>query len=164
MVLWVKIWKLSKPMIKEYKTDLLLFSCLVVFNSLWPHGLQQARPPCISTSSGACSNSCPFSRSCHPTISFSVIPFSSCLQSFPASGSFPVSWLFTSGGQRIGASATVLQMHTQCCFLLGFTDLILQSKGLSIIFSSTTVQKHQLGALHSLWSNSHVHTWLLEKP
>ena len=165
MVLCLKIWKLSKPMIKEYKTDL-LFSCSVVFNSLWLHGLQHTRPPCVSTSSGACSNSCLLSRWCYPTISSSVIPFTSCLQSFPASGSFPVSWLFTWDGRRIGASssATVLQMNIQDWFPLGLTGLILQSNGLSIVLSNTAVQKHQLGALHSLQSNSHIHTWLLGKP
>ena len=97
-----------------YYTPLLLFShqsCLT--NSLWPHGLQHARLPCPSPSHWACSNSCPLSWWCHPTISFSVIPFSSCLQSFPTSGSFPVSCLFTSGGQSIGASVSVFPMNIQ---------------------------------------------------
>ena len=109
--------------------------------SLWPHGLQHARLPCPSLSSGACSNLCPLSRWCHPTISSSVIPFSSCLQSFPASGSFPMSQFFESGGQSMGASAStsVLSMSIQCLFPLGLTGLIsLQSKGLSRVFSSTT--------------------------
>ena len=108
------------------------------------------------------------SRWCHPTISSSVIPFSSCLQSFPASGSFPMSQFFTSGGQSIGvsASALVLPMNIQNWFPLGLTDWnSFQSKGLSRAFSNTTVRKHQLfGAQFSLWSNSHIHTWPLEKP
>ena len=114
------------------------------------------------------SNSCPSSRWCHPAISSSVIPFSSCLQSFPASGSFPMSQLFTSGGQSIGASASasVLPMNIHDWFPLGLTDLIsLQSKGFSRVFCNTTVQKHQFfGTQLSLWSNSHICTRLLEKP
>ena len=115
-------------------------------NSLWFHGLQHARLPCPSPTPGACSNSCPSSQWCHLTISSSVIPFSSCLQSFPASGSFPVSQFFTSGSRSIGASASisVLPMNSQDWFPLGLTGLIsLQSKGLSRIFFNTTVQKHQ---------------------
>ena len=142
------------------------FSCSVLSNSLWPHGLQHARPPCPLPTPGAYLNSCPLSWWCHPTISSSVIPFSSCLQSFPASESFPMSQFFTSGGQSIGASATawVLPMKIQDWFPLGLTGLILQSKGLSRVFSNTTVQKHQFfGAQLSLWSNSHIHTWLLAK-
>ena len=104
---------------------------------------------------------------CHPTISSSVIPFSSCLQSFLASGSFPRSQFFTSGGQSIGvsASASVLPMNIQDWFPLGLTGLIsLQSKALSRVFSNTTVQKHQfISTQLSLWSNSHIHIWLLEK-
>ena len=134
--------------------------------SLWPHGLQHTRPPCPSPTPGACSDSCPLSRWCHPTISSSVIPFSS-FQFSPASGSFPVSLFFTSGGQSIGASAsaTVLSKNIQDWFRLELTDLIsLQSKGLSRVFSNTTVQKHQFfSAQPSLWSSSHIHTWLLEK-
>ena len=109
------------------------FSRSVTSNSLWPHGLQHARPPCPSPTPGACSNSCPSSQWCHPTISSSVVPFSSCLQSFPASGSFPMSQLFASGGQSVGvsASASVLPMNIQDWFPLGWTGLILQSKGLS---------------------------------
>ena len=136
--------------------------------TLQPHGLQHARPPCPSPTPGVYSNSCPLSWWCHPTISSSVIPFSSRLQSSPASGSFPMSQLFTSGGQSIGvsASASVLPMNTQDRSPLGWTGWIsLQSKGLSRVFSNTTVQKHQFfGAQLSLWSNSHIHTWLLEKP
>ena len=113
-------------------------------DSLWPHGLQHTRLPCPSSIPGACSNSCPASWWCHPTISSSVIPFFSLLQSFPASGSFPVSQFFSSGGQSIEVSASVLPMNIQNWFLLGWTDWIsLQSKGLSRVFSNTTVQKHQ---------------------
>ena len=144
-----------------------LFSCSVLSNSLWPHGLQHPRHLLPSLCPRACSNSCPLSRWCHPTISSSVVPFSSCLQSFPASGSFQMSQLFTSGGQRIGASASasVLPMNIQGCFPLGLTGWIsLQSKVLSRFFSNTTVQKHQFfDAQPSLWSNSHIYTWLLEK-
>ena len=131
------------------------------------HGLQHARLPCPSPTSGACSNSCPSSQWCHLTISSSIVSFSSCLQSFSASGSFPMSQFFTSGGQSIGisASASVLPMNIQDWFLLGFTGLIsLQSKELSRVFSNLTVQKHQFfGAQFSLWSNSHIHKWLQEK-
>ena len=136
-------------------------------NSLWPHGLQHTRPPSQSPTPGACSDSRPLSRWCHPTISTSVIPFSSRLQTFPALGSFPMSQLFASGGQSIGVSAStsVLPMHIQDWFPLGLTGLIfVQSKGLSRVFSNTTVQRHQFfGTQLSLWSNSHIHTWLLEK-
>ena len=110
---------------------------------------------------------CPLSQWCHPTISSSLVPFSSCPQSFPASGSFQMSQLFESGGQSIGvsASASVLPMNIQDWFPLGWTGWILQSKGLSRVFSNTTVQKHQFfGAQLSSQSNSHIHTWLLEKP
>ena len=146
----------------------MLFSCSVTSNSLWPHGLQHARLPCPSPSPGACSNSCPLSWWCHPTISSSVVPFSSCLQSFPASGAFAKSWLFTSGDQSTGASASasVLPVNIQGLYPLGLTGLIsLQSKGLSRVFSNITVQKHRFfSAQPSLWSSSHIHIWLLEKP
>ena len=113
-------------------------------NSLQPHGLQHTRLPCPSLSPGVCSTSCPLSWWCHPTISSSIIPFSFCPQSFPASGSFPVSWLFALGGQSIGVSASVLPVNIQDWFPLGLTGLIpLQSKGLSRVFSSTTIWKHQ---------------------
>ena len=139
-------------------------SCL----TLRPHELQHARLPCPSPTPKAYLNLCPSSQWCHPTISSSVVPFSSHLQSFPASGSFPVSQFFSWGGQSIGvsASASVLPMNSQDWFPLGRTGWIsLQSKGLSRIFFKTTVQKHQFfGAQLSLWSNSHIHTWLLEKP
>ena len=111
------------------------FSHSVVFNCLCSYGLQHPRLPCSSPTPGACSNSCPSSQRCHPTISSSVIPFSSCLQSFPALGSFPMSQFFASGGQsiRVSASASVLPMNIQDLFPLGWTGLIsLQSKGLSI--------------------------------
>ena len=144
------------------------FSRSVVSNSLRPHGPQHARPPCPSPTPGVYPNSCPLSRWCHPTIASSVVPFSSCLQSFPASGSFPMSQLFASDGQsiRVSASASVLPMNTQDCSPLGWTGWIsLQSKGLSRVFSNTTIQKHQFfGAQLSSQSNSHIHTWPLEKP
>ena len=143
------------------------FSRSVMFDCLQPHGLHHARLPCPSPTPRACSNSCPFCWWCHPTISFSVILFSSCLQSFPSSGSFLVSQFLVSGSQSIGvsASASALPMNIQDWFPLGWTGSIsLQSKGLSRVFSNTTVQKHQIfGAQLSLWSNSHIHTWLLEK-
>ena len=142
-------------------------SLKVVSNSLWHHGLQHARLPCPSTTPRACSNACPSSQWCHPTISSSVVPFSSCLQSFPASGSFPVSWFFVSGGQSIGvsASASVLPMNIQDWSPLGFIGWNwLQFKGLSRVFSNTTVQKHQffgaqlfhgptLTSIHNYWKN-----------
>ena len=132
---------------------------------LWPHGLQHSRLPCPSRAPGACLDSCPSIRWCHPTISSSAVPFSSCLQSFPASGSFPVSQFFGSGGQSIGASAStsVLPVNIPGWFPLGLTDLIsLQSKGLSRVFSNTTVQKHQFfGTQLSLWPNSFTFTSLL---
>ena len=136
------------------------FSHWVVSDSLRPHGLQPVRPPCPSPTPRAYSNSCPLSPWCHPTISFSVIPFSSHLQSFP------MSQLFASCGQSIGISASVLAMNIQDWSPLGWTGWIsLQSKGLSRVFSNTTVQKHQFfGAQLSLWSNFHIYTWLLEKP
>ena len=142
------------------------FSHSVVSDSLRPHGLQQDKHPCLSLSPRVWSNSWPLSPWCHPTISSSIVIFSSCPQSFPESGPFPTSQLFTSGGPSIGASASasVLPMNIQGWFPLGLTGLIsLQSKGLSRVFSNTTVQKHQFfGTQPSLWSNSHIHTWLLE--
>ena len=142
-----------------------LLSCVRLFVTL---GLQHSRLPRPSPAPGACSNSRPSSWWCYPTTSSSVAPFSSCLQSFLASGSFPMSQFFTSGGQNIGVSAStsVLPMNIQDWFSLGLTGLVsLQSKGLSRVFSNTTLQKHQFfGAKLSLWSSSHIHTWLLEKP
>ena len=141
------------------------FSHSVVSDSLQPRGLQHTRFPCPSATPGAYSNSCPLSRQCHPTISSSVIPFSSCLQSFPASESFQMSQLFTSGDQSIGASASasVPPVNIQDWFPLGLTGLIcLQSKGLLSI-SRTPVQKHQFFSTQpSLWSNSqylYMTTW-----
>ena len=145
----------------------LLFSHSVMFDFLWLHGLQHTRPPCPSASPRVFSNSCALSWWCHPTISSSVVPFSSYLQSFPASGSFPVRWLFALGGQSFGASvsASVLPMNIQDWFPLGLTGLIsLQSRGLSGVFSSTTVQRHQFLSAQPFWlSSSHIPTWLGEK-
>ena len=136
-------------------------------DSLWLNGLQHARLPCPSPTPRAYSNSCPLHWWCHPTISSSVVPFSFHLHSFPASGSFPLRQFFTSGGQSTGvsASASALPMNIQDLFPLGLTGWVaLLSKGLSRVFSSTTVQKHQFfSAQLSLWSNSHIHTRLLEK-
>ena len=144
------------------------FSRSVVSYSLWPHESQHARSPCLSPTPGVHSNSCPSSRWCRPATSSSVLPFSSCLRSFPASGSFQRSHFFASGGQsiRVSVSTSVLPMNTQDWSPLGWTGWIsLQSKGLSRVFSNTTVQKHQFFCTQlSSQSNSHIHTWLLEKP
>ena len=143
------------------------FSRSVVSGSLRPHGLQHARPPCPSPTPRVHPNSCPSSQWCHPTISSSVIPFSSCLQFFPASGSFLMSCLFPSGGWSIGASASasVLPMNIQDWFPFRWTGWIsLQSNGHSRVFSSTTVKKHQFfNSQPSFWSKCHVSIWLLEK-
>ena len=151
--------------------SLIQFSRSVVSDSLWPHGPQHTRPPCPSPTPRVYSNSCPLSRWYYPTISSSVIPFSSCLQSFPASGSFQMSQFFTSGGQNIGApsSTSVLPMNIQDWSPLGWTSWIsLQSKGLLRVFSNTTtVQKHQffgtqlfysptLTSIHDYWKNNHL--------
>ena len=133
-----KFWLFKPPSVQ--------FSYSIVSNILWPHGMQYADLPCPSPTIGACSNSCLLSWCCHPTISSSVIPFSSCLQSLPASGSFPMSQFFASSGQSIGASASasVLPMNIQDWFPLRWTCWIsLWAKGLSRVFSNTTVQKHQ---------------------
>ena len=144
------------------------FNRSVVSDSLWLHGLQHARPPCPSPTPRVHPNSCPLSRWCHPAISSSVIPFSSCPQSLPASGSFPISQLFAWGGQSTGvsASASAPPMNTQDWSPLGWTGWIsLQSKGFSRVFSNTTVQKHWFfGAQLSSQSNSHIRTQPLEKP
>ena len=134
LCLWTTSWTRGKVQFSS-----------VVSVSLRPCGLQHSRPPCPSPTPGAYSDSCPSCQWCHPTISSSVVPFSSCLQSFPASGSFPMSQFFASGGQSIGVSASsVLPMNIQDRFSLGWTGWIsLQSKGLSRVFSNTTVQKHQ---------------------
>ena len=164
---WIKFW--IKFLLVSCTSYLLLsFSCSVMSDSLQPHGLQHARLPCPSPSPRACSNSCPLSPWCHLTISSSVIPFSSYPQPVPASGSFLMSQFFASDGQSIGvlASVSVLPMNIQDWFPLGWTGWIsLQSKGLSRVFSNITVQKHQFfGAQLSSQSNSHIHTWPLEKP
>ena len=144
------------------------FSRSVVSDSLQPHELQHNRPPCSSPAPRVHPNPCPSTWWCHPAISSSVVPFSSCPQSLPASGSFPMSQLFTWGGQSNGvsASASVLPMNTQDWSPLGWTGWIsLQSKGLSGIFSNTTGQKHKFfGAQLFSQSNSHIYTWPLEKP
>ena len=150
-------------------SPLVQFSRSVESDTLRPHELQHARPPCPSPTPRVYSNSCPLNWWCHPTTSSSIVPFSSCLQSFPASGSFPMNWLFTSGGQSIGASASasVFPMNIQDWSPLGWTGWIsLQSKGLSRVFSNTTVQKHQffsaqlfliysptLTLMHDYWKN-----------
>ena len=158
---------------KILNMTLLAWVVVPLLSRVWlfaAHGLQHASAvlPCPSPPPGACSNSYPLSQWCHSTTSSSVVPFSSCLQSCPASGSCLISWLFVSGGQSIGASASasVLPINTQGWFPVGLTGLItLQSKRLSRIFSNTTVQKHQFpGTQPPLWSNFHIPTWLLEKP
>ena len=141
------------------------FCPLIMSESLGTHGLQHTRPPCPSPTAGVYPNPCPLSRWCHPTISSSAIPFSSWTQSLPASGSFPMSQLFTSGGPSVGVSAStsVLLMNTQDWSPLGGTGWIsLQSKGLSKVFSNTTVQKHQFFGAQP--SKSHTNTWPLEEP
>ena len=147
---------------------LLLLSSSVMSDSLQHQGLQHTRLPCPSPIPRACSNSSPLSQWCHPTISFSVTPFSSGTQPFPALGSFLMSWLFASGAQSIGVSAStsVPPINIHGWFPLELTGLIsLLSKGLSKVFSNTTVQKHQFfRAQLSLYSTSHIHTWPLEKP
>ena len=144
-------------------TFLLLFSCSVVSDSLWPHGWQQGRLPCPSLYPGACSNSCPLCWWCHTTVSSSVIPFSSCLQSFLASGSFLMSRLFESSGPSIGSFSFSISPPNEYSTLSGLISL--QSNGLSRVFSNTTVQKHQFfGVQPSLRSSCHIHTWLLAKP
>ena len=144
------------------------FSHSVMSDSLRPHESQHTRPPCPSPTLRVHSDSCPLSRWCHPAISPSVVPFSSCPQSLPASESFPMSRLFTWGGQSTGVSAlaSFLPKNTQGWSLLKWTGWIsLQSKGLSRAFSKTTVQKHQFFGTHlSSQSNTHIHTWPLEKP
>ena len=156
------VWSLT------YSQTAVQFSHSVMSDSLRPHGLKHARPPCPSPTPRVHPNPCPLCWWCHPTISSSVIPFSSCLQSFQASGSFQISQFFSSGGQSIGVSAStsVLPVNTQDWSPLGWTGWIsLQSKALSRVFSNTTVQKHQFfGAQLSSQFNSHIHTWLLEKP
>ena len=147
---------------------MLIFGLSVMSDSWQPQELQYARLPCSSLFPGICSNSYPLNWWCHPAISSSVTPFSSCPQSSPASGSFPLSWLFASAGKSIGASdsAVVLAVNIQGGIPLGLTGLnSLQSEGLSRVFSNTTVQKDQFfGGQLSSQSSSHIHTWPLEKP
>ena len=144
------------------------FSCSVLSDSLWPQEPQQARPPCPSSTAGVYPNSHPSSQQCHTAISSSVFPFSSSPQSLPASESFPMGQLFAWGGQSTGVSAStsVLPMNPQDWSPLGWTGWIsLWSKGLSRVFSNTTVQKHQFFSTQlSSQSNSHIHIWPLEKP
>ena len=146
---------INKPLFSSVQ-----FSCSVMSDSLRPHELQHVRPPCPSPTPGVHSDSCPLNRRCYPNIS-------SChLLLLPASGSFPMSQFFTLGSRSIGTSASNLPMNTRGWFPLGMTGFIsLQSKGLSRVFSNITVQKHQFfGTQSSLWSNSHIYTWLLDKP
>ena len=156
------------PYSNEEEGTSVQFSHSVMSDSLQPHGLQHSRLPCPSPTPGACSNSCPSRQWCYPTISSSVIPFSSHFQYFPASGSFLISQFFPMGGQSIGASASALglPMNIQDWFPLGWTGWIsLLSKELSRVFSNTTVQKHQFfSARLSSQSTSHIHTWPQEKP
>ena len=151
-------WDLSWELVQS-------LSCVWLFAIPWTAARQASLTFTICQN---LSNSCPLSQWCHPTISSSIVPFSSCLQSFPASGSSLMSQLFASGGQSIGVSAAakVLPMNIEDWFPLGLAVLIsLLSKGLLRVFSNTTVQKHQFFSTQpSLWSNSHIHTWLLEKP
>ena len=163
--------------INNYKTNLLVsqvvirsdqISCSVMSDSLWHHESQHARPPCPSSTPGVHPDSCPSTQWCHSAISSPVVPFSSCLQFVPASESFPMNQLFTWGGQSTGVSAlaSFLPKKSQGWSPSEWTGLIsLQSKGLSRVFSNTTVQKHQFfGAQPSSQSNSHIHTWPQEKP
>ena len=158
----INFWTWRQPQIRSDQ-----ISHSVVSSSLRPHKSQHARPPCPSPAPGVHSDSFPSSQWCHPAISSSIVPFSSCPQSLPASESFPMSHLFAWGGQSIEASASVsvLPMNILGSFLIGLTGLTsLQSKGPSRVFSSTAVQRHQFFSTQpSLWSNSHIHIWLLEK-
>ena len=148
------VWWMGRLMVVRFSS--VQFSRSVVSDSSQPHESQHARPPCPSPIPGACSNSCPSSRWCHPTISSSVVPFSSCLQSSPASGSFPMSQFFTSGDQSTGASTLVLPMNIQRWFPLELTGFIfLQSKGLLRVFCSITVWKHQRSSAFFIVQLSH---------
>ena len=161
-------WKHSVHMNLSHGWLLLLFSCPAVSDSLWPPAQQHARPPCLSASPGVCLGSCSLYRWCCPATSSSDTLFSFCPQSFPSSGSFPKSCLFTSDDQNKGASASasVLPVNIQDQSPLKWTGLIyLLSKGLSGVFSSTTVRRHQFfGVLPSLWSSSHNRTWPYGRP
>ena len=169
--LWMVLFILGKQRIKGTKFhpfSSVQFSRSVMSDYLRPHESQHAMPPCPSPTPGVHSDSCPSSQWCHPAISSSVVPFSSCPQSLPASQSFPMSQFFIWGGQSIGvsASASILPKKSQGWSPSEWTDWIsFQSKGLSRVFSNTTVQKHQFfGAQLSSQSNSHINTWWLEKP
>ena len=169
-------WKIEENLNKWWDTHVhgyedfssVQFSRSVVSDSLWPHKLQQARPPCPSPTPGVHSDSHPSSQWCHPAISSSVVPFSSCPQFLPASEFFPINQLFAWGGQSTGLSAlaSFLPKKSQGLSPSEWTGWIsLQSKGLSRVFSNTTAQTHQFfGAQPSSQSNSHIHTWPLEKP
>ena len=154
----------KKPM--NIQISSVQFKCSVMSNSLQRHESQHTRPPCPSPNPGVHSNSCPPSRWCYPAVSSSVIPFFSCPQWLPASESFPMSQLFTWGGQSTGVSASFLPKNTQGLSPSEWTSWIsMQSKGLSRVFSNTTVQKHQFFSVQpSSQSKSHIHTWPLEKP
>ena len=153
--------------LNPHDIDIVVCNCKVMSDYLRPLELQQTRLPCPALSPGVCSNPCPLSRWCHTTISSPVTPFFSCPQTFPAAGSFSISWLFTLGGQIIGdsASASVLPMNIQNWFPWELTGLIsLLTKGLSRVFFNT-IQKHQFfRAQPPWWHNSHICTWLLAKP
>ena len=162
-IIWRTVWQCLLTLIHTLSS----VQSLSVSDSLWPHESQHARPSCPSPTPGVHSNSCPSSQWCHPAISSSVIPFSSCPQSLPASGSFPMSQLFAWGVWSTGASAlaSFLPKKSQGWSSERTSWISLQSKGLSRVFSNTTVQKHQLfGAQPSSQSNSHIHTWPQEKP
>ena len=163
-----KAWDYKNWPRKMSRISSVQFSCSVTSDSLRPHESQHTRPPCPSPAPRVHPNSCPSSWWCHPAISSSVVPFSSCPQCLPASESFPMSQLFAWMGQSIGVSAlaSVLPKNTQDWSPLVWTGWIsLQSKGISRVFSNITVQKHQFfGAQLSSQSNSHIHTWPQEKP
>ena len=163
MMGWTKKWFVSPWCMEYYFSFSQITLIVIVFQR--PHGLQHTRLLWPLVSPGVCSDSCPLSQWCHPTISSFVIPFYFCPQSFPASGSFPMSWLFASGSQSIWVSASVLPGNFQDWFPLGWTGWIsLQSKGLSSLLQPT-VRNHQFFSTQpSLWSNSRICTWLLEKP
>ena len=160
---WLSTFSIGLPLCM-----LLSFSCSVISYSLQPHGLQHARLPCPSPSPRACSNSCPLSQWCHPTISSSVIPVFYCLLCFPESGSFPMSQFFTSDGQSIGAlaSASVLPMNIQGWFFfrIDWFDLLTTHGILKSLLQHTVEKQQFFSAQLSLWSNSHIYAWLLEKP
>ena len=168
MEIFCKMYLCLNNFVFNKKSSSVQFSCSIVSELLQPHELQHARPPCPAPTPRVHLNSYPSGRWCHAAISSSLVPFFSCPQSLPASESFPVSQLFAWGGQSIGVSAlaSVLPKNTQDWSPLKWTDWIsLQSKGLSGVFSNTTVQKHQFfSAQPSSQSNSHIHTWPLEKP